>query len=1161
MNFPWLASPEWATVVQALLHTLWQGAIIAVALGLALRRLRQPGARYRCALAALAAVLLAGIVTWAFLNRPVAPPASHTPPPAASAVSLPLAEHTPPGQIATVPISETQPAMPATPGWTAWLALFWLAGATLMIGRAGAQVAGAERLRRSAQPLADARLAELLAAAQRAVGLTRRVRLAVTDQLTSPAVVGVLVPTLVLPLSLTTTLAPEQIRYILLHELAHIRRGDYFANLFQLLVEALLFFNPAVWWVSRQVRLEREACCDALAIGLSGEPADYARTLVRVAETVLDPTPVAAPAFGDRREPSSLADRVQRLLVPGYRPRLRLTWRAMLASLFVGGALLTLSALGTRVAVAAILSPEQRIERIEKKMAEYGDASGINLMPEQAEQAPKVEVSGWVRTADGSPLPKHFWLQMVSVVKYFSSGSYADVKSNGKFKFTICPGQIILAAEIPGYAPAQIGPLLCIGTNKLENLELVFTRGFTAPIQLVEAGTGKPLAGAKVQARFWMRGASQTSFPEVQLLTDAQGMAMVTNAADLPLVIKINTPGYEVLEKRFEILEAGKPLRIQLQPGKTIAGVVVDKTTGKPLAGAAVRMRFEDGPTRQSYAWDDPMRVLATTDNQGRFITSQLRADTVYWLGVSAPGHESVQLQKVRGGNESLEACLGPELIVKGRITGNLDLLENSWWNGEYGKTISYTFDDVIADQRCQYTERAAVNIVNGNGYFQFTNRVARRVQVEAPGQVEERFVSAPIDDWAIDLKGTSKMEAKDLPNREVIFRFKSPSGALPRGTVKIEIPDKLDRKHLTSHYQEMEITNGEVHAKIAVGGRTAIEPERMVGYWFNRAGSWKSPTGESGDWLFIEVRSNSSPLVIDIPLIPAGAIYAKARNSDGTPAGGLFFGVTELKRAPGRDQNSFDSASDSLDGNAPRKWVSGPLPLGGTYQIYGWRGKAFCISKPITLTEAEPDAEVELQFPLGTTFSGTVLDANGKPLREAGFKVSFTLKDNHGFGLNSVFTDGNGRFQLENCTPDVGVYSLEATAPGIMSETVKLNFNSQPQVIRLQRGRTLAGRVVEAGTGYPIPDMEVRALDYDSNKLPMVTTHTDGDGRFEFTTLGGVDYTLYADGGELLGRPQSGNLKFRADGRTNLTLTVKLYEWSNVKPKPPVAPAAGTKS
>jgi beta-lactamase regulating signal transducer with metallopeptidase domain len=326
MNLEWLASPAWTSIVKALLHTLWQGAGIAVLLGLVLRRLVSPVMRYRFSLLALVTVMFSGLTTWAILNRPVtqliARPAAAVP----SSLAFPIRENNAP--VLVINSAPVSPA-PITSGWAAWLALLWLAGATAMIARAGVQVAGAERLRRSAVPVKDAHLIELLNQARKAVGLTRRVRIVVTDKLTSPAVVGLLLPTLILPLSLTTALTAEQVRFILLHELAHVRRGDYIAGLFQLLVEALLFFNPAVWWISRQMRIEREVCCDTLAVQLSGAPADYARTLVRVAESVLCSPPAPAPAFGDPREPSSLADRLQRMLVPGYRPALRLTWRTM----------------------------------------------------------------------------------------------------------------------------------------------------------------------------------------------------------------------------------------------------------------------------------------------------------------------------------------------------------------------------------------------------------------------------------------------------------------------------------------------------------------------------------------------------------------------------------------------------------------------------------------------------------------------------------------------------------------------------------------------------------------------------------------------------------------------------------------------------------------
>jgi beta-lactamase regulating signal transducer with metallopeptidase domain/Flp pilus assembly secretin CpaC len=353
----WFAAPEWSQVVKTLLHSLWQGVLIAAMLALVMRRVANPHLRYRLALLTLVMIPASGILTWAAMNSPnrSLPVPAVQPAPVETALVAAPSENP---QTKLVMLANRSPAPPPT-SWTAWLALLWIVGTSAMLGRASVKLAGAERLRRSCQPLDNPQVTQLLAEARRAVGLARRVRVAVTDRLTSPAVVGVLVPTLVLPLSLVTTLTPEQIRFILLHELAHIRRGDYFANLFQFFIEAVLFFNPAVWWISHQVRREREACCDALAIELSGAPADYARTLVHIAESALTPSPVAAPAFGNEREPSSLTDRVQRLLVPGYRPSLRLTWRAMVIAFALGTVLLVVSAEGTRVAVAQIAKSNQ----------------------------------------------------------------------------------------------------------------------------------------------------------------------------------------------------------------------------------------------------------------------------------------------------------------------------------------------------------------------------------------------------------------------------------------------------------------------------------------------------------------------------------------------------------------------------------------------------------------------------------------------------------------------------------------------------------------------------------------------------------------------------------------------------------------------------------
>ena len=87
-----------------------------------------------------------------------------------------------------------------------------------------------------------------------------------------PTVIGWLRPVVLVPASALAGMTPQQLEAILAHELAHIRRHDYLVNLLQTLVETLLFYHPAVWWLSRRIRIERENCCDDLAVSLCGDP-------------------------------------------------------------------------------------------------------------------------------------------------------------------------------------------------------------------------------------------------------------------------------------------------------------------------------------------------------------------------------------------------------------------------------------------------------------------------------------------------------------------------------------------------------------------------------------------------------------------------------------------------------------------------------------------------------------------------------------------------------------------------------------------------------------------------------------------------------------------------------------------------------------------------
>jgi hypothetical protein len=119
---------------------------------------------------------------------------------------------------------------------------------------------------------------------RRQMNIPRFVDLRLSTRLTNPLTAGVVRPWILLPVTALTGLSSEQLEVVLAHELAHIRRADYLWNLLQTLVETLFFFHPAVWWVSRRVREERELCCDDIAVAACSDPTVYASALLRLEE-------------------------------------------------------------------------------------------------------------------------------------------------------------------------------------------------------------------------------------------------------------------------------------------------------------------------------------------------------------------------------------------------------------------------------------------------------------------------------------------------------------------------------------------------------------------------------------------------------------------------------------------------------------------------------------------------------------------------------------------------------------------------------------------------------------------------------------------------------------------------------------------------------------
>ena len=252
--------------------------------------------------------------------------------------------------------------------WPQYVVAFWLLGVAVCLLRTLRETFAAERLRRRCAEVTEPWLLALLEELCARLRLSRRVRMLVSQDIAVPAVMGLFRPVILLPATLLTGLPPEAWRAIIAHELAHVYRWDYLANLGQMLIEALLFFNPFVWWISRQIRLEREACCDQLAAGECDSSARYVRALVSVLERrsfaePSAPAPLLAALGAGGGAEGSVLDRTRRLLVPGYLPVLRLRWFSLALVLAFCGLTLAGFWIGTRALAETVRAPRPAVQR------------------------------------------------------------------------------------------------------------------------------------------------------------------------------------------------------------------------------------------------------------------------------------------------------------------------------------------------------------------------------------------------------------------------------------------------------------------------------------------------------------------------------------------------------------------------------------------------------------------------------------------------------------------------------------------------------------------------------------------------------------------------------------------------------------------------------
>jgi bla regulator protein blaR1 len=274
------------------LHFFWQGSLIAFLVWIALNCLRRESAetRYMVSCVGLGSCLLAFLATMAWETSHQNPIVGATK--ASSTI-----------QLASIHITFESTGLQ---GYTAWI---WVCGVLLMTTRFAGHCTRAYRLKTRHVSEPDEKWLKIFKSLKKDLKIAPTVRLLRSGLAETPMVVAWITPVILVPASAFVSLTPEQMSAVLAHELAHIHRFDHWINMMQGTIEILLFFHPAIWWISKQIHIEREYCCDNTSIRTTENPKVLAQALAHLEEIRVQTSISLLAANG-----GSLLDRITRIL-------------------------------------------------------------------------------------------------------------------------------------------------------------------------------------------------------------------------------------------------------------------------------------------------------------------------------------------------------------------------------------------------------------------------------------------------------------------------------------------------------------------------------------------------------------------------------------------------------------------------------------------------------------------------------------------------------------------------------------------------------------------------------------------------------------------------------------------------------------------------------
>jgi hypothetical protein len=558
-------------------------------------------------------------------------------------------------------------------------------------------------------------------------------------------------------------------------------------------------------------------------------------------------------------------------------------------------------------------------------------------------------------------------------------------------------------------------------------------------------------------------------------------------------------------------LAPGKIAKLQLARAEPATGIVVSKALGEAVPTAELWLVHRRGPRRFSTTREPRSggQPAAFADSEGRFSLLSLRDDCAHTFLVYAVGYAPVFLEDVRPGQRDLRVELGPELYVRGRIIAPEEL------PAAPRPIIGYSQPFVTEDGSHSWQHMAPVTIEEGVGHFEIRELRAGLLRIIAGDEHVKLDVTAPVDDLVIDLTPHEDTETAEEVKRRVEMRFAVPEGAPPaQGNATINFytgaGDNRIRYHLSD--RKMPVVDGVIGFEVPVPGDLRWASMAIPGY-------------AAVGYPHAKVLAGEGPFVIDVECVPAGAIYGRVFEADGSsaklvgPDNALVSIVTVEKPASMEQGGQTVQVESQPDG----KYMATPLPLGGCYAVVAHRGASYAMGEPIWLDDAIPLCDVDVHLVEGVPIEVQVLEPDGKPAVGVPLSIHYDTPYSHGFGGSDQDTDRFGRFVFEHVNPDApGTYHLRMKSRlKYRPVRLPLDVKGGPVTVQLELGKVVTGGVVEDATGQPPEGIEVYAIHYEgahSESLEMEGAKTGKDGAFRFSNMAAIEYQLGIRGGQEVG-------------------------------------------